>query len=432
MTATSVEKVNGTPVASHAEHRYDPVALAEAEAIRKRAEAEAQALRIEAEGKAKAAEIAAQAEAEQIRLDNEKQRIANERTALRFRREQAVEEAKIAEANTKKNAAERADETARKEAQAEEQAAKDEREKQEKSADSWRLSAKGFYAVCQVVALPVQIHAFWNPHAPWLAAAPLVLEGGAFVVQRGARAAVDERRPYWHYRLIAWFLAFLAAGINLGHGLDAFDLWTALATAFCSVAGPGVDDLYEHGRIRKRDGKLTRKERKAERKAEEREAAEKAAAEKRAAEKQAYTEKAAREAAATLAAMREDRFEKVWDHALKLAAALGETTVTEAIWKRAHRDVEGADPAEDAATIRMRNAAARRVESARTGTPVSTPSKSMNAQRASQMPPARKPRVYSPPARRGVRRPGDTEKYSAGARKQAAITAKNAARGDAN
>ncbi|WP_405536935.1 hypothetical protein [Streptomyces antimycoticus] len=427
MTATSVEKVNGTPVASHAEHRYDPVALAEAEAIRKRAEAEAQALRIEAEGKAKAAEIAAQAEAEQIRLDNEKQRIANERTALRFRREQAVEEAKIAEANTKKNAAERADEAARKEAQAEEQAAEDEREKQEKSADSWRLSAKGFYAVCQVVALPVQIHAFWNPHAPWLAAAPLVLEGGAFVVQRGARAAVDERRPYWHYRLIAWFLAFLAAGINLGHGLEAFDLWTALATAFCSVAGPGVDDLYEHGRIRKRDGKQTRKERKAAEKEAKRLASEKAAEEARRKKEKEAADKAAAETAKSLAETRAKEFPKVWEHALKLAADLGETRVTEAIWKRAKLDVDGALPGESAEVFRMRNAAEARVEAARQKKPVNTVSKTMNAQRANQMPRGQRGPARKPPARRR----GDTAPYVNAARKQAAIAAKDASQKEA-
>jgi hypothetical protein len=116
----------------------------------------------------------------------------------------------------------------------------------------------------------------------------------------------------------------------------------------------------------------------------------------------------------------------VWEHALKIAAALGETTVTETVWKRAHRDVEGADPAESAEIIRLRNAAEARVEAARQQRPVSTVSKTTNAQRASQVPGAKKPRVYNPPARRGVRTKGDV-KYAPAARRQASITARQTA-----
>ncbi|MFB6710622.1 hypothetical protein ACFCW6_38705, partial [Streptomyces sp. NPDC056333] len=119
-------------------------------------------------------------------------------------------------------------------------------------------------------------------------------------------------------------------------------------------------------------------------------------------------------------------FPKVWEHALKLAADLGEHTVTDAIWKRAKRNVDGADPGEDAEILRMRNAAERRVAAARENTSVSTPSKTTNAQRASQMPPTSKPRIYNPPARPGRRRAGDTPKYVGAARKQAAITARTA------
>src|SRR5690606_40964746 len=71
----------------------------------------------------------------------------------------------------------------------------------------------------------------------------------------------SDLRPHWHYRVIAWCLAFIAAGINLWHGLNAFDPATAIGTAFASIAGPGVYDLHEHGQIRKRDGKLSWRQR---------------------------------------------------------------------------------------------------------------------------------------------------------------------------
>jgi hypothetical protein len=106
-----------------------------------------------------------------------------------------------------------------------------------------------------------------------------------------------------------------------------------------------VWDLHEHGRIRRRDGILTRRERKAQRKTERAEAAQRAAEEKRLAAEKETADKIAAEAAAKLAGDRESMFPDVWDHALSLAAALGETTVTDAVWRRAHKDVKGTDPA---------------------------------------------------------------------------------------
>lgn len=423
MTATSVEKANGTPVAS-AEPRFDPRALAEAEAIRTRAAADAEAARIKAEGEAEAEKIRAAEEAEALRLENEKQRLANERAALRFQREQAEQRAKIEEAEQKRDEIARARQAARQKTEEEQKAAEQSAAEVAAADDKWRAYAIRFAIVCGIVSLPVQMSFFWNPRAPWMAAAPIMLEGAAWVVHRGARAAVANRRPVWHYRAIVWFLALIAAGVNLYHGLYSFDLGTAAATAFASLAGPGVWDLHEHGRIRKRGGALTRKQRRAQRATERAEAARKAAEEKRRAEEKAAAEKAAAEARKQLDETRAKEFPKVWEHARKLAAALGETTVTEAVWKRAHRDVEGADPSESADIIRMRNAAELRVEAARQKKPVNTLSKTTNAQRAAQMPPGPN-RVLKT---RGTRRRGDTPKYVGVARKQAAITAKNAAK----
>ncbi|GAP46896.1 hypothetical protein [Streptomyces azureus] len=408
MTATSFEMVNG-------QDRFDPVALAEAEAIRTRAAAEAEAARIKAEGEAEAEKIKAAEEAR-------KQRIANDKAEARALEEQAARAARIAKLNRERDEEERAAREAEEKAAAEEKAEAAKAAEVAAAEEQWRQYALRFYAVCSIVALPVQIAAFYNPNALWLMAAPIMLEGGAWVVLKGARAAAVDRRPHWHYRLIAWVLAFIAAAINLWHGLHAFDPATAIGTAFASIAGPGVYDLHEHGQIRKRDGALTRKQRKAQAKAERAEAARQAAEEKRRAADKEAAERAAAEAAEKLAQARAKEFPKVWQHALRLAAALGETTVTEAVWKRAHRDVEGADPSESAEIIRLRNAAEARVEAARQKRSVNGSSQQV----ASQVPGAKKPRVYNPPARRGKRTKGDV-KYAPAARRQAAITAKQTA-----
>ncbi|MET9521500.1 hypothetical protein [Streptomyces coeruleorubidus] len=419
MTATSVEQVNGTPVAS--EPRVDPVRVAEAEAIRARAAAERQALLTQAEG-----EKALKAQqAEQLRLENEKQALANERAAVRFEREKAEQLAKAAEANRKREETERARETARRQEQAQEQAEAANAEAVERSSERWRRVAMGFYALCAAVALPVQMAAFYDEDAKYLLVAPVFIEVIALVALVGAAAAVTDGRPQWHYRLVAWVGALTAATINVVHGLDAFDPATAFGTALASIAGPGMWDLHEHGRIRKLDGKPTWRERWAQRRAEAAAAKEQAAeAERRAAEK-AAADKAAAETARELAERRATLFPKVWEHAVKLAADLGEVDPN-AVWERAKLDVEGAKPGESAEALRMRNAAQARVEAARQSKPVSTLSKTTNAQRASQVPSAKKTRVYNPPSRRGVRTKGDV-KYVPGAARQASITARNAA-----
>ncbi|MEY9995868.1 hypothetical protein ABIE67_007900 [Streptomyces sp. V4I8] len=421
MTATSVEKVNGSVVASP-EPRFDPVALAEAEAIRTRAAAEADALRVEAAAKAEAEKVLAAEQAEQLRLENEKTRLAVQRNELRFQREQATELAKIAKADTEREEIERQARAARAQEAAEAQAKKTADAEVAQADDRWRRYALNFYRVCAVVALPVQLNAFYDPDALWLMAAPLMLEGGAWVVQKGAASAVANGRPSWHYRLISWLLAFIAAGINLWHGLAAFDPATALGTAFASIAGPGVWDLHEHGRIRRRDGVPTRRERKAAEKEAERIAAEKAEKELRAAERQAYLEKAEREAAEELDRIRAEEFPDVHRHAWRLVADYGKTAMTEAIWRQAKLDVEGAPPGESAEVIRMRNAAEMRVEAARQKRSVNGSSQQV----ASQVLGSKKPRVYNPPGRPGKRTKGDV-KYTPGANRQASIAARQAA-----
>lgn len=441
--STAIDKVNGhkrptalpvlgewrpadpTTVEEPAVQLPDPIAEAEAEAIRARSYAEAEALRIKAQAEADAARVKAEADAE-------KQRLTNERAAMALEEKRADHEARMAEANRKREDAERASREAEAKAAAEQQTEERQAEEIEGADDSWRTWAIRFAIVCGVVALPVQMSAFWNEDAPWMVAAPVMLEGGAWVVHRGARAAAVSNRPVWHYRTIVWILALIAASVNLYHGVHAFDLGTAIGTAIASLAGPGVWDLHEHGRIRKRDGALSRRERKAQEKAERLATKERAVEEGAARAEKATAEQAAAEAAAKLAEDRCQYFPKVWEHAVKLAAALGETTVTEAIWKRAHNDIEGTDPSESVDIIRGRNVAARRVQAARSEAPGNTPSKVTSAQRASQIPPTPKRRVYNPPVRAGRRTKGDTPKYVSAARTQAAITARNAPAGTEN
>ncbi|MFJ4925311.1 hypothetical protein [Streptomyces sp. NPDC088736] len=426
MTAMSVEKkVNGTPATSP-EPRFDPRALAEAEAIRTEAAAKADAIRTEAQGRADAERVLAAEQAEALRLENEKQQVTLNRNQLRYRREESEQLAKIAKADRDREDIERVRDKARRDdeeqRQAEDQSAKDIQDADEK----WRSYAIRFAIVCGIVSLPVQMSFFWNPSAPWMAAAPIMLEGAAWVVHRGARAAAVSKRPVWHYRTIVWLLAFIAAGVNLYHGLHSFDPGTAIATAFASIAGPGVWDLHEHGRIRKRDGELTRRERKAQRRNMRAEAVRKAAEEKRVAAEKEATKQAAEEAAAQLAGARAEEFPEVWEEAEKIAAAVGEVTVTEAVWARAYRNIQGCDPGESIESITSRRKAEARVEAALTGAPVSRGAASRSAQVDQQMPPRPGRGHAGGPTVRGTRQKGDTQKYSPGARKQASLAAKNA------
>ncbi|WP_307706103.1 hypothetical protein [Streptomyces sp. V1I6] len=392
--------------------RVDPIALAEADAIRARTEAETEARLAVARAEAEAVRIKAAEEAEKLRLVNERQRMALEEKKAAHLKKIAAEKAEADEIERRAKAAANA-------AAADEADAAKAARAVQGADDSWRTWAIRFAIVCGIVALPVQMNAFWNENAPWMVAAPIMLEGGAWVVHRGARAAAVSGRPVWHYRVIIWALAFIAAGINLYHGLHAFDPGTAIGTAIASIAGPGVWDLYEHGNLRKSN----RKERRARRRAEALAAALEAEREALAQQEKAAAAQAAAEAAAKLAADRERYFPKVWEHAVKLAAALGETTVTEAIWKRAHNDIEGTDPTESVDIIRGRNAAARRVIAARSEAPGEKPRRVTSSQIVPQVPNrGKRGRAGGPPVR-GVRRKGDTT-FSVGARKQQSITAR--------
>jgi hypothetical protein len=318
---------------------------------------------------------------------------------------------KVAESQAKADEIKRAADEKRRatEQQAAEAAAK--REKAEQSAAQWRTYAKSIAIVCVLVSLPLQMMAFWSGRAPFLILAPLVLEGLAWVLLKGAEAAIDDHRPSWHYRALAGAVALFAAAVNFVHGSAAFGLGTGLGGAFCSIAGPMVWDLHEHGRIRKRDGKLSR--------AQRREHARKAAAE--AAEKKA----AEQQQADDREAMRESRAVQcpdVWARAVALAAALGELYPSEATWKRAWDDVTGAPLGDTAASIAARVAAKAAVKDA-TKDQTNTVEKVEKPQVESQLTtPRRTPRAGAVDGRRNnggtpPRQHAGTIKYSTAARR---------------
>ena len=329
MTTSVEKKVNGTSVASP-EPRFDPVALAEAEAIRTRAAAEAEALRIKAKGEADAARALATEQAE-------KDRVANERARIALERKQVDHDAYIAKKNAEIAKA-KADEEKAEKAAAEADAAEARRVKeQQRSERWWKWGARGIYAIGLIIAAPVQFIHFWDPKRPFLVAAPGLLEGLALVLAFGAAWAVAHRRDVAPYRVGIMLGAIVAAAINLYGGLydERIGFNAGLIGALASLGGPIVLMAYEHGIAQKADGipswrEKRAAEKKTEAEAEAREAARKAKAEAdaKAAADKAAAEKRAEEEQARRDADRQADHDDVWKVANALRAARGSRYVT--------------------------------------------------------------------------------------------------------
>ncbi|MFE0039418.1 hypothetical protein [Streptomyces sp. NPDC059015] len=338
---TSVEKVNGYAVA---EPRFDPLALAQAEAVRTEAEAKAEALRIEAEGKAEAEKIKAAEEAE-------RQRIANERARMRLEKEQADHKAHLAKKAAEAAKAE-AEKVKARQAEAEQEADEAARAKEQaRSEKLWRWGARGIYAVGLIVAAPLQFLAFWGDGSrPFMLAVPALLEGIALVMAFGAAWAVAHRRDVMPYRVGIMLGAAIAAAINLWHGImdPAIGLDAGLVGALASLGGPLVLMAYEHGKAQQADGIPSRRERRAARRIKAREDAAKAKArqEKADAEHAAQLEKAAAQKRAEEEQARKDAdrkaaHEQVWNTADAMRSARGSQYVTDQIWAEAWYRVTG-------------------------------------------------------------------------------------------
>lgn len=422
MTAMSVEKkVNGTPVASP-EPRFDPRALAEAEAIRTRAAAEAEALRVEAQGKAKAAEILAVEQAEKDRLANERARLAQERKQADHDAYLAKKAAETARSETDR---EKADKAAAEAEALEVQRAKE----QARSELWWKWGARGIYAVGLIIAAPVQFMHFWDPKRPFLVAAPALLEGLALVLAFGAAWAVAHRRDVAPYRVGIMLGAAIAAGINMYGGLsdERIGFNAGLIGAIASLGGPIVLMAYEHGIAQKVDGIPSFRERRAaekkataERKAREQVRAEKQEAEAKAAAEKAAREKAAEEEQARRDADRRDDHDDVWKVADALRSARGSQYVTEQIWAEAWYRVTGCKTVGIRPEIEELSQAAQFRMRAVTEAPISGEFSLIESQtkpRQKRDPEAadgRRKNGGTPP----IRRPGDTQPYSEGAKRQ--------------
>ena len=347
-----------------------------------------------AEGLARAEQIRAEAEALRAKTESD-------------RRRQELIDAK-AEAKAQKDIqaalAEAADEERRRQQARRDEAAR--KAKAEKSASLWKKSAAAIAIVCIIVSLPLQIMAFWDPKAWFLVAAPFVLEGVAWALLMGAQAAIDDDRPSWHYRAGALLQALIAAGINFAHGSAEYGIATGIGGALCSVIGPVIWDLHEHGRIAKRDGRKPRSVRRAERRGARAEAKRIEAVNK----------------------LRAAADETVWQHAMDLAGYLGETVPSEATYRRAWTEIHGADLGQTAAQIAHTRAAKRAVRLAQNG-----PLKDEKAQVDSQMDPEAEsfPKAPKKPGTDGRKKNGGTPprrtpgtKYSDVARRQMSVEQK--------
>lgn len=411
-----------------------PEPVVDAEVARAKAWAEVEERRIAAEAAAEKERALAQAEADAIRARGEEEarklRLANDRADRKAREEEAASEARIAEHNRRREDTERARRDAARDEQQQQKFAAEQAKAVERASKRWRKVAIAFYVLCAAVALPVQMNAFYDPDAKYLLIAPVFIEVIALVALVGAAAAVTAGRPHWHYRLVAWAGALTAASINIVHGLAEYDAATAFGTALASIAGPGMWDLHEHGRIRKRDGKLSWRQRRAEKKAAKKEASRQAAeaARKRAEEKAA--QEAAEAARVELRLIRQTVFKEVWAEAVKIGAALGKDPEDPVVWPRAYRNINGCDPGESIESITARRAAEKRVEAALTGTPVAALATGRSSQVDQQVLRRSRRGHAGGPTVRGVRRPNDTPKQSPAARKQASIAAKNARKKD--
>ncbi|MEU8902170.1 hypothetical protein [Streptomyces mirabilis] len=425
MTAMSVEKkVNGTPVAAP-EPRFDPRALAEAEAIRTRTAAEADALRIEAQGKAEAEKILATEKAE-------KERIANERAAMRLEKEQADHQAYLAKKNAE-TAKSNTEKEKNDKAAAEKEAAEAKRDaEQQRSEHWWKWGARGIYAVGLIIAAPVQFMHFWDRARPFLIAAPALLEGLALVLAFGAAWAVAHRRDVAPYRVGIMLGAAIAAGINMYGGLSdpRIGFNAGLIGAIASLGGPIVLMAYEHGIAQKADGIPSWRERRAaEKKAEAEEAARANAAKAKAeTEAKAAAEKAAREQAAAEEQQRRDAdrqqgHPEVWAVADALRSARGSQYVTEQIWAEAWTRVTGCKTVGITLDIEAQSRAAQ----ARMQTVTDAPIIGEFSLIESHRPPTAKRDPNAPDGRRGnggtppIRRAGDSAPNHPVARKQAAV-----------
>jgi hypothetical protein len=114
-----------------------------------------------------------------------------------------------------------------------------------------------------LVALPLQIRAFWNADRWWEVLVPFVLEGLAWVFIRQAEAAITSRRIVWHYLVGVFACSAFAATVNVYDGFAHAEIGPIFGVVggVCSIAGPAMKVIHEFG-ARDKTAKATRAERK--------------------------------------------------------------------------------------------------------------------------------------------------------------------------
>lgn len=218
-------------------------------------DADAEATRV------KAATVAADADAERRRrelLDAPKIAAAQAK-AEQIAREAAAEAEAAQQAEDEKRAAK---------AKAEAEAKAAERTEQERQAEAKRRDERAAKAVnigvvaALLVALPLQIRAFWTPDRWWEVLVPFVLEGLAWVFIRQAEAAITSRRVVWHYLVGVFACSAFAATVNIYDGFVHTEIGPIFGVVggVCSIAGPAMKVIHEFG-ARDKAAKATRAER---------------------------------------------------------------------------------------------------------------------------------------------------------------------------
>lgn len=124
-------------------------------------------------------------------------------------------------------------------------------------------AVKAFAIVCFLVALPLQIRAFYDPERLWNVALPVMLESAAWVTLRLVEAAIANRRVVWPYLAATALFASIAATINIADGAlhPEIGLIFGLVGGLASLAGPGVWTIHKFG-DRAKHAQATRAERK--------------------------------------------------------------------------------------------------------------------------------------------------------------------------
>ncbi|MEU2233139.1 hypothetical protein [Streptomyces vietnamensis] len=124
-------------------------------------------------------------------------------------------------------------------------------------------AVKYFAIICFLVALPLQIRAFYDPEHIWNVALPIMLESAAWVTLRLVEAAIANRRVAWPYLAATALFASIAATINITDGAlhPEIGLVFGLVGGLASLAGPGVWTIHKFG-DRAKHAQATRGERK--------------------------------------------------------------------------------------------------------------------------------------------------------------------------